>query len=213
MMRLSLCAALSLLLVTACNAEPNTAEQTSAATSSSSYKEGVNYKIAKPAGKVTQAEVTEFFSYGCPHCFEVEPAVHAWHQATPKVKLNRIAVVGFRPEWDLLAKAYYTAEVLGITEKMHLALFERVHKEKRLLANDQELAQFLSGFGVSEQQVLGTVNSFAVNTLMNSASQKQSEFRISGVPAFIVNDKYFTDVTMMGGNAGVAPVLNYLSAK
>ena len=177
------------------------------------YKEGTHYKIAKPAGKVAQPEVTEFFSYGCPHCFDVEPAVHAWHSAASKVKLNRIAVVGFRPEWDLLAKAYYTAEVLGITEKMHLAMFERVHKERKLLANEQELAQFLSGFGVTEQQVMGTVNSFAVNNLMNSASQKQSEFRISGVPAFIVNDKYFTDVTMMGGNNGVAPVLNYLSSK
>lgn len=195
--------AATLLMLGACSAE-----------SSESYKEGVHYKIAKPLGKAGKPEVMEFFSYGCPHCFQTEPAIQQFHQASADtITLKRVAVVGFRPQWDLLAKAYYTAEILGISEQMHMPLFRRVHVDNKMLDNDQQIVEFLTQFGVSADTVSGTLNSFAVNTLMKSAEQQQRAYRISGVPAFIVNEKFFTDVQMAGGAEKLSALLNYLSTK
>ena len=62
-------------------------------------------------GKV---EVTEFFWYGCPHCYALEPAVNAWAKNVPKdVVFKRIpATTG---GWEELARVYYTLETMALT--------------------------------------------------------------------------------------------------
>src|SRR5688572_6681260 len=53
--------------------------------------------------------VKEFFSYGCPWCFKLEPNLENWVAAhKEKIEFTRIPVV-FKKDWELYAKAYYTA--------------------------------------------------------------------------------------------------------
>ncbi|QGX39901.1 thiol:disulfide interchange protein DsbA/DsbL [Permianibacter aggregans] len=183
------------------------------AASNAPYKEGVHYKIAKPAGKTDKPQVIEFFNHGCPHCYHAEVTVAAFHQQHQEIDFKRIAVYEFQPAWNNLSKAYYTAEVLGIANKAHPALFTLVHEKHQLLQNDQQIIDFLSQLGASPDSIKGTLNSFAVKTLLSTAQQKQREFRITSVPAFIVNDKYFTDVTMAGGIEELPKVLLFLTQK
>ena len=53
-------------------------------------------------------EVMEFFSWGCPHCYEFYPKLAQWLATLPKdASFKRVPVGLGHPEWEALAKAFY----------------------------------------------------------------------------------------------------------
>jgi len=177
------------------------------------YQEGKEYLLLgtpQPTSTGDKIEVVELFWYGCPHCFDLEPQVQAWLKRKPEdVELVRMpAILGSR--WELLAQAYYTADLLGITAKIHPALFEAVH-EKHMNINDEAALQaFFVDQGVSADDFKKTFNSFAVAVKMNNARQMTRRYKISGVPTIIVNGKYSTGAKQAGSNQAVFDVVDYL---
>ncbi len=177
------------------------------------YQEGKEYLLLsspQPTSTGDKIEVVELFWYGCPHCYELEPAVQAWLERKPDyVELVRMpAIVG--PRWELLAKAYYTAELLGISDKMHIALFEALHDKNMKIDDEAALQAFFVDQGVSAEDFQKTFNSFAVAVKMNNSRQMTRRYKISGVPAVIVNGKYSTGAKLAGSNEGVFEVVDYL---
>src|SRR3990170_6290417 len=68
----------------------------------------------RPVATGERIEVIEFFYYGCPICYELEPHMTRWlaTQAPGYVALRR----GPAPSsggWETLAKLYYTLEAIG----------------------------------------------------------------------------------------------------
>lgn len=175
-------------------------------------KEGEHYRVINPGAKVDQPEVVEFFSYTCPHCRAMEGFLTGWKQQKPaSLSFRRMHVYGmFGAQGDLLARAFYTAEVLGITEKMHQPLFDRVHLEHNPPKDDQAVAAFLSQFGVKEATVLSTMHSFPVNTKIEQAQAAMQKYRLRSVPSFILNDKYLTDGGMAKNGDMLNKILNEL---
>jgi len=177
------------------------------------YEEGKQYQLLsspQPTSTGDKIEVVELFWYGCPHCYELEPDVQAWLKRKPDyVELVRMpAIVG--PRWELLAQAYYTAEMLGIIDTIHPALFKALH-EKHMQINDEAALQaFFVDQGVSAEDFKNTYNSFAVAVKMNNARQMTRRYKISGVPTIIVNGKYSTGAKLAGSNQGVFEVVDYL---
>ncbi|NQD36058.1 thiol:disulfide interchange protein DsbA/DsbL [Permianibacter sp. IMCC34836] len=153
------------------------------------------YKLINPAGGTEQPEVVEFFSFTCPHCRAMEGFLADWLPKKPaNVQFRRMHVVGmFGEQGDLLAKAFYTAEVLGIEAKIHQPFFDLIHLERKMPKNEQEVAAYFANFGVSADTVLSTMNSFPVSMKMGQAKQAVAKYKLTGVPGFIINDKYFTD--------------------
>ncbi len=158
-------------------------------------KEGDQYTLINPAGKADQPTVVEFFSYTCGHCFAMESFLGTWKKEKPgNVNFQRMHVVGmFGEQGDMLAKAFYTAEVLGIIEKVHQPFFDLIHVDKKMPKSDAEIAAYFAKFGVKEEVVLSTMKSFAVNMKMGQAKQALQKYRLRGVPGFVINDKYFAD--------------------
>lgn len=61
---------------------------------------GKDYTVVQNPGKVSvpgKIEVREFFWYGCPHCFTLEPHMQAWLKKTPK-DVNFIRTPA-KPRW------------------------------------------------------------------------------------------------------------------
>jgi len=150
------------------------------------------------------------FWYGCPHCYELEPQVQAWLKRKPDyAELVRMpAIVG--PRWELLAQAYYTAELLGISDTMHSALFEALHKKNMKIDDEATLQAFFIAQGVSAEDFQKTFKSFAVAVKMNNARQMTRRYKVSGVPTVIVNGKYSTGAKLAGSNEGIFEVVDYL---
>ena len=48
-------------------------------------KEGIDFRVINPplAADKNRIEVTEFFWYGCPHCFDFEPVLATWVKKLP----------------------------------------------------------------------------------------------------------------------------------
>jgi len=164
----------------------------------------------QPTSAADKVEVVELFWYGCPHCYELEPFVTEWLASEPEdVEFVRMpAILG--KGWELLAKAYYTAELLNVMDKIHPALFEAIHKQRRKIRTEADVQALFSNQGVSADDFKKTFNSFAVTVKTNHARQMTRRYAISGVPTLIVNGKYSTSGTLAGGNRNTIDVVNYL---
>ena len=177
------------------------------------YKQGqdfVELSNPQPTSSGDKIEVVELFWYGCPHCHNLEPYLEKWLESKPEdVEFVRMPAI-LSSRWELLAKAYYTAELLGIVDKTHVALFEAIHKENRKITDEAAVQDFFVSQGVSASDFKNTFNSFAVNVKINHARQMSRRYAISGVPNLIVNGKYSTTQSMARGSEGVIRVVNYL---
>lgn len=177
------------------------------------YKEGEQYKaLAQPQATASadKIEVVELFWYGCPHCYRLEPVIGNWLKNKPDdVEFVRMpAIVG--PPWELLAKAYYTAEFLGVMDTMHYALFDAIHKDKKKVVNEAAVQAIFEAQGVSSEEFRNTFNSFAVAVKVNNAKMMTKRYAISGVPTIIINGKYNTSGSLAGSNENILKVVDYL---
>lgn len=158
------------------------------------FQEGVHYfKIDPPLNgqPVDGVQVTEVFSYLCNHCATFEPYMQAWKQRMPEgVTLRRIPVEFGRAIWALYARAYVTADLLGVAEEGHLAMMDALWKERRQMRSMEELAEFYAAFGVEPEKFLATSKSFAVDMRMKNEQKSVREAGVSGTPAMLVNGKY-----------------------
>jgi len=176
-------------------------------------EDGVKYQTIanpQPTADAGTIEVLELFWYGCPHCYQVEPEIAAWLKTKPEdVTFVRMpAVLG--PTWELGARAFYTAELLDVTDKIHTPLFERLHKEKKPLRSAADIKAFFVERGVSAEEFDKTFNSFAVITKTNRAKQARDIYGITGVPTLVVNGKYRTTARLAGGDKEMLEVVDVL---
>lgn len=180
------------------------------------YEEGVHYERivpAQPTSTVNKVEVLEIFWYGCPHCFRFEPYVERWLKKMPaEAQFVRLPGV-FRPSWEVGARAYYTAELLGVFEKVHKPLFNALHLQKRKLNTEDAMRDFFAEQGVDKKEFIKTYKSFAVETRLRRAKTMTSRYGIDGVPAVIVNGKYRLSAKSAGSNAEMLKVINFLVKK
>jgi len=179
----------------------------------SDYQEGKEYLVLanpQPTSVGDKIEVVELFWYGCPHCYRLEPLLAEWRTSKPDdVEFIRMpAVLG--PNWELYGKAFYTAELLGVSDKVHNALFEALHKDKKKIRNEAAVQAFFLKQGVSAEDFKNTFNSFAVNVKLNNAKQMTKRYAITGVPTIIINGKYSTSARQAGDNQKAIKVMDYL---
>ena len=181
-----------------------------------SYKEKIHYELVMPAQPTStdkKVEVVEVFLYTCPHCNNLEPYVHrSLKKIPPEAEFVRMPAV-FQPKQELHARAYYAAEILGVLEKIHPAMFEAIHQQKRHFNTDADVQKLFVENGVSEKDFNRVFRSFAVEAKIRRAKDMSQRYGIPGVPALIVDGKYRTGARLAGGNANIFRVVDFLVAK
>lgn len=157
-------------------------------------------------------EVREFFSYACPHCADFEPRIRAWsEQMGERVNIVHTPVTFGRNAWEVLARAYFAADALGIIQDTHRAMFDAIHVDGRQFPNAEAVAAFYASITeVSEQDVVDAMNSFSVNSRINQANRLVGEYGVPGTPAVAVAGKYLIDVRAAGGQMGLLEVAESL---
>ena len=158
------------------------------------YQEGIHYfKINQlPAETGSDVvEVIELFSYACSHCNTFEPYMQSWNkQQAENVKLNRIAVVFGRKAWEIMARGYIVAEMMGIAEDSHVAMMDAIWKQGKKFHSAEQLADFYSAFGVEKSAFMAHYQSFAADSQLRKSQRDVQLFGISGTPTLVVNRKY-----------------------
>jgi protein dithiol oxidoreductase (disulfide-forming) len=165
-----------------------------------------------PTDNPAKIEVMEIFWYGCPHCHQLEPQLAAWVKKQPAdVYFKRVPGIP-RPDWAPMAKAYYAMETMGVLEKLHVPLFEAIHKQRALKPNDEAaiIDWLTKQSGMDRKKVEEAYNSFSINTKLNRAAQIFRASGATGVPALVIDGKYITSSTMAGGNVEALKTADYI---
>jgi thiol:disulfide interchange protein DsbA len=190
----------------------------SAAENPAAFVEGTHYeRIDVPVEtgleneSPAQVEVVEVFSYMCIHCYSFDPVLQRWEENMPEQAVfNRVPAV-FSDDWALMARAFYTAEILGISKEMHEPLFNAIHVKRMNLRNEDQMASLFNEAGaISKEAFTKAYDSFFVRSRVMQAQAKSRAYGITGVPTMIVNGKYRVDGRMAGSNQGMLDVVDFL---
>ena len=172
----------------------------SGATDSGEIVEGEHYRLIgdplrrRPGDPIV---VTEFFSYGCIHCRNLEPLISDWQRSLPEdVGLER-APVSFNATWALLAQAYIALDVTGGLEANHERIFRAIHDNGRQFLSVDDIADFVAGRGVERQAFLDAFNSPEVRRRQAESNVLSRRFEIAVTPTLVVAGRYA--VTMDAG--------------
>jgi thiol:disulfide interchange protein DsbA len=200
---------------------------------SAQWKEGQHYFLIVPAqptavpqGKV---EVREVFSYGCPACNHFVPVMRKLKQSLPPNAVVNFLPAGFNPaeDWPMFQRAYVTAQMLGIADTTHEAMFDAVWKTGELAIIDQgtgqlkphlpsieDAARFYNrAAGVSVADFVAAAKSMGADTQIGQADDMLARYRVSATPTMIINGKYRLDVPSAGGPEELVELVKWLVAK
>ena len=136
-------------------------------------------------------EVIEFFWYGCPHCYALEPSVSAWVKNAPKDVVFKRIPANPSEGWGEMARVYYTLEAMGLLEKYHQRVFDAMHKENVNLSNKRLREEWLGKNGIDVAKYNDVEKSFSVVTNLARARQLTGVYQVDTVPRLIVNGKYY----------------------
>ncbi|MET0067972.1 MAG: thiol:disulfide interchange protein DsbA/DsbL [Candidatus Thiodiazotropha sp.] len=163
-----------------------------------------------PEGKV---EVLEFFWYGCPHCYHMEPQLQSWLEKKPENVVFSRVPAPLNPKWTPHAQFYYAAEALGLADKLHEPLFEAIHDKKRRLFDKKSLIDFAVEQGADREKFTEAWDSFGVYVKVQNAKKLAQRYQLSGVPAVGINGKYLTSGSLAGTYSKMFTILDQLVAE
>src|SRR5690348_16940394 len=166
------------------------------------WKEGENYEVltqaaasaASAAGKV---EIIEFFQYGCPHCYTMEPHMVLWKRMYKNVATVTRVPVTYRPLLRSLARLYYTLDALGRIDApgrqdAHREVFDRVFRDgaKVMAENEEEnfklQQQFATTLGIDAAEFDKVYHSATVEQKVQRAVELGTAYKIASTPMFVV---------------------------
>lgn len=176
------------------------------------YVAGRDYTVLSNPGGVEKPgliEVREFFWYGCPHCYKLEPYVANWLKTKP-ADINFVRTpAAMNPVWEQNARGFYAVEMMGLTARVHEPLFNAIQVGRQRLFDQASLGQFYARQGVDLNKFNALYNSFPVAGKIAQSRALATRYQLDGVPAMVVNGKY----VVKGEDAKVVQVVNYLIAK
>lgn len=182
------------------------------------FVEGTHYKkLTQPQPTQTgdKIEVLELFWYGCSHCFRFESFLQRWKRRIPdNTEFIIVPAIFTNPQWELHARAYYTAKALGIVDKIHRPMFDAIHVHKQKLKDENALRKlFVKHGGIKSAEFDDAFNSFSVDSKVRRSKGLSLSYGISGVPSVVINGKYVTDGPMAGNHRRMIQVMNFLIKK
>jgi protein dithiol oxidoreductase (disulfide-forming) len=180
------------------------------------WEEGKNYFVIdppQPTATGDKVEVLEVFSYACPHCAHFQPTAEELKKSLPAGAAFVYMPAVFNASWEPFARAYYTAESLGVLPQTHQALFDALHEQHLPLRTIDDLAGFYAQHGVDKAKFLATSGSFEVESKLQRANEIVKNDGVDGTPSIVVNGKYRVTGASAGGYPQLIELVDWLVKK
>lgn len=180
------------------------------------WEAGQNYFVidpAQPTASGDRIEVLEVFSYACSHCANFQPEAERLKASLPKYAAFDSMPAIFNAQWEPYARAYYTAQSLGVLDKTHQALFDALHRDHQPLRSIEDLAGFYAAHGVDRAKFLAAAGSFEVESKLQRAKELVRNYGVDGTPSIVVNGKYRATAASAGNPAKLAELVGFLVEK
>lgn len=149
--------------------------------------------------KSKSPQVTEFFSFYCPHCFKFEPVAKAIEKGLPEgaefIKNHVNFLGGVSPQAQSnLSFAYLIAKQHGQAQSISDQIFKSIHVQRAPLTEMKDVKKLLEVNGIDSATFDQEIASMPVISAEQAMQNKQNKYSklgaLTGVPTFIVNDKY-----------------------
>lgn len=173
---------------------------------------GAEYRLIDPQPPAPDGriEVIEFFWYGCPFCYELQPALEDWVKRIPAdVTLRRIPAI-LRDAWAPHVRVYYTLEALGELGRLHQQVYHSYHVEELHMSKPDVMAQWAVRHGIARESWLAAYDSAEITQKVEQAKALTRTYEVRGTPTLVVDGRYLTSSGMAGSVRGVMPVVDEL---
>ena len=177
---------------------------------------GEDYDVISPAirsAEPDKVEVHEFFWYGCGHCYNFEPLVVQWKKTLPEDVIVKGSPAIWNKPMELHAQAFYTAEVLGVLDDVHLPLFQALNVDGKRLQSEKAIGALFAQHGVDRKEFSRAFNSFGVGSMTRQANARARAARVTGTPEMMVNGKYRITTRKAGSQANMLKIADFLIEK
>lgn len=155
-------------------------------------------------------EIIEFFYYGCPICYELQPTLSRWLFKAPDfVAIRRVPAVS-SDNWENFAKLFYSLEIIGDLPRLHWPIYDNFHFDGVKLNEEAVMADWVSRNGVNREKFTATYRSPEVMAKVNTAREMIKNYEVKGVPSIVVDGKYLTSARMAGGTKEMMKVVDLL---
>ena len=179
--------------------------------------EGQDYQVLDAPVETSvdkgEIEVTEAFWYGCPHCYDLEGPLDAWVEELPEDVVFQRLPATMGDVWVRHATAFFAAKQLGILDEVHEDFFDAIHQDGRSLTEADDIADFFSDYGVSEEEAQKALTAFSVRSEVNKANSRMRDMRLMGVPALIVDGRYVVSPQSAGSLENMPQIADALIDK
>jgi len=180
------------------------------------WVEGEHYQTLNPpvaVGRGDDVIVTEFFWYGCGHCYTFEPMLTAWGKQLPEGAVVKPSPAVWNEPMRMHAKAYFIAEVLDVKATMHPVIFDAMHVQRKRLTSRLELRDLFEDNGVDPEQFDKAFESFGVDSQVRQADARARSAKISGTPSLMVAGKYLIETRAAGSQTNMLEIARFLVDK
>lgn len=166
-----------------------------AAASPEAPRNGAEFHTLPAAQETTpgsKVEVTEFFTYSCPHCNAFEPVLADWvKKNADKVIFKRVHVAFNRSDVPL-QRLYTTLEAMGLTEQYHAKAFAAEHVERLHMHSDEAIFDWVAKSGIDRTKFIDTYRSFGMQTRVNRSQNLAKAYMIDSWPTVAVGGRFIT---------------------
>ena len=188
--------------------------------SSYTFEPDVHYVEVK--GQLSkQPQVTEYFSFYCPHCYRSEPFMAdvkrllAKPEAFKKVHVDSMPGRSVEIEHEL-TKALTVAKLLDAEEKLIPAIFKYIHVDKGTFTTAKDVKELFVLHGVDANKYDSLIKSFQVKATANKMRKDTEALRRQGVttvPTLIINNKYKPELKQIKTMAEYKALVAFLLEK
>ena len=180
------------------------------------WEEGEHYDIVSPVLRTSnpeKIEVMEFFWFGCGHCYTFEPLLAAWKKTLADDVVFKGSPAIWNSTMEIHAKVFYTAEVLGISERINPIVFRAINQDRKPLTAESDIATLFESIGVLKSDFFDAFNSFGVGSQVRQASSRARSAKITGTPEIVINGKYRITTRKAGNQTNMLKIADYLIDK
>ncbi|OGA10116.1 MAG: hypothetical protein A2W68_10120 [Betaproteobacteria bacterium RIFCSPLOWO2_02_64_14] len=172
-----------------------------------------HYRLLAPGQPVAtgdHVEIIEFFWYGCPYCFELQPLLEAWLRRKPADTAFRRIPAVMRETWAPHVRIFYTLAALGELERLHQKVYDAYHVDALAMSKPDVVAQWAARHGIDRETWLAAYISPQVDQGVDMARESTSRYQVPGTPSLVVDGRYMTSSALAGSVPGVIPILDEL---
>ena len=157
--------------------------------------------------------IYEFFWYGCPHCYNLEPTMDRIESNLEKDTILVKIPVALRDTWESHAKAYYALQQMKLDDNLHEKIFTEIHINSNRLDTKEKLTQFIEDEGYNSKRFSEIFDSFGTDLRVKKASRLANQYQITSVPTLIINGKYKTSGSLVSSYEELYDVVQLLINK